>query len=56
MVTHSMQRAGAVLGHRHKASHAPYKSYYRDRTAEIDSGLYAADIGAFGYTFNGLKN
>ncbi|MEM7766166.1 MAG: sulfotransferase family 2 domain-containing protein [Pseudomonadota bacterium] len=44
-------RPGASLGHRHKSSHAHYRTYYTDRTAEIVGSIYARDVSAFDYSF-----
>jgi hypothetical protein len=41
------------LPHRNSTSHRDYRSYYTDETAALISDLYAIDIDAFDYSFNG---
>jgi hypothetical protein len=42
------------LPHKNRSSHRDYRAYYTDETRDLVAEAFAADIDAFGYTFDGL--
>jgi hypothetical protein len=58
-ITNDFQRIAGKIGldvslpHRNATSHRPYQSYFTDETVRLVRDLYAVDVEAFGYSFNG---